>query len=89
METAWQYFQKGSQSGCCLSTPDTYAKNPLFSRSILKYSGRSPALKKIIAEAEGLAAPYFYVLDRIQKNPEALDAGRNDLLESEKSELMK
>ena len=84
METAWQNFLKGSQSGCCLSTPDTYAKNPLFSRSILKYSGRSPALKKIIAEAEGLAAPYFYVLDRIQKNPEALDAGRDYLLELEK-----
>lgn len=138
METAWQNFLKGSQSGCCLSTPDTYAKNPHWNvfvsygrdntlsflaerldskaatghffcglpkmnegevalvclervsgKSILKYSGRSPALKKIIAEAEGLAAPYFYVLDRIQKNPEALDAGRNYLLESEKSELKK
>ncbi len=89
MKTAWQNFLKGSQSRCCLSTRNTYAKNPLFSRSILKYSGRSPALKKIIADAEGLAAPYFYVLDRTQKNPEAFDAVRDYLLESEKSELKK
>lgn len=58
-------------------------------RSILKYSGRSPALKKIVADADGLAAPYFYVVDRIQKNPEALDASRDYLFESEKSEVKK
>ena len=138
MKTAWQNFLKGSQSGCCLSTPDIYAKNPhwnvfvsygrdytlsflaerldskaatghffcglpkmnegevalvclehISSRSILKYSGRSPALKKIIADADALAAPYFYVVDRIQKNPEALDVVRNYLLESEKSVVKK
>lgn len=58
-------------------------------RSILKYSGRNPALKKIVADADGLAAPYFYVVDRIQKNPEALDASRDYLLELEKSEVKK
>ena len=138
MKTAWQNFLKGSQRGCYLSTPDTYAKNPHWNvfvsygrdytlsflaerldsqaaighffcglpemnegevalvclervsgRSILKYSGRSPVLKKIVADADGLAAPYFYVIDRIQKNPEALDAVRDYLLESEKSELKK
>ena len=138
LENAWLSFLKGSQTGCCLSTPDTYAENPHWNvfvsygrdytlsflaerldskaatghffcglskmnegevalvclervagRSILKYSGRSPALKKIIADADGLAAPYFYVVDRIQKNPEALDAVRDYLLESEKSEVKK
>lgn len=138
MKTAWQNFLKGSQSRCCLSTRNIYAKNlhwnvfvsygrdytlsflaerldskaatghffcglpemnegevalvcleRVSGRSILKYSGRSPALKKIIADADGLAAPYFYVVDRIQKNPEALDAVRNYLLESEKSEVKK
>lgn len=26
-ENAWQFFLKGSQDGCCLSTPDTFTKN--------------------------------------------------------------
>lgn len=138
MKTAWQNFLKGSQTGCCLSTPDTYAKNPHWNvfvsygrdytlsflverlesqaatghffcgspkmnegeialvcleripgKSILKYSGNSPALKKIIVNSNGLAAPYFYVVSEILKNPEALDAVRDYLLESEKSEAKK
>ena len=138
MKTAWQTFLRGSQSGCCLSTPDTYAKNPhwnvfvsygrdytlsflaerlesqaatghffcglpkmnegevalvclerISGKSIFKYSGNSPALKKIIANSNGLAAPYFYVVSEILKNPEALDAVRDYLLESEKSEVKK
>ncbi len=58
-------------------------------KSILKYSGNSPALKKIIVNSNGLAAPYFYVVSEILKNPEALDAVRDYLLESEKSEAKK
>lgn len=134
MRTAWQNFLKGSQTGCCLSTPDTYAKNPhwnvfvsygrdytlsflaerldsktatgqyfcglpkmnegevalvclerISGKSILKYSGNRSTLKKIIANADGLAAPYFYVVSEILKNPEALDAVRDYLLESERS----
>ena len=135
MKTAWQNFLKGSQTGCCLSTPDTYAKNPhwnvfvsygrdytlsflaerldsktatghffcglpkmnegevalvclerISGKSILKYSGNRSTLKKIIANADGLAAPYFYVVSEILKNPEALDAVRDYLLGAEKSE---
>ncbi|UKI34529.1 MAG: C40 family peptidase [Lentisphaeria bacterium] len=65
METAWQNFLKGSQSGCCLSTPDTYAKNPHW--NVFVSYGRDNTLSFLAERLDSKAATGHFFL-RLAEN---------------------
>ena len=72
METAWQNFLKGSQSGCCLSTPDTYAKNPHW--NVFVSYGRDNTLSFLAERLDSKAATghFFCGLPKMNEGEVAL-----------------